>query len=317
MSFADFFWLIFLLSAIQPLIQQRVLLARRMQAVRHLEKRRGSRVITLIHRQESFSFFGLPFARYLDIDDSEEVLRAIELTDERIPIDLVLHTPGGLVLAAEQIAFALARHPARVTVMVPHYAMSGGTLLALAADEIRLAPSAVLGAVDPQVGQQPAVSILSVLERKHVNKIDDETLVLADMSRKAMTQIREAVVALLVGNGMEAEVADKLAARSPKADGPTTTRSRRTWPRALTYRCQRIYLMGSATSSASTPSLAAADPRWSTSRCPTASAAVAPAVSSPRDYSHHRALTHTPPCGGRPITVDITPCWANDAQRRG
>ncbi|MDT4946517.1 MAG: hypothetical protein QOH14_3250 [Pseudonocardiales bacterium] len=211
MSFTDIFWLIFLLSTIQPLLEQRTLLARRVHALRQLERSRGSRVITLIHRQENFSFFGLPFARYLDIDDSEQVLRAIELTDRKVPIDLVLHTPGGLVLAAEQIAQALQRHEAKVTVLVPHYAMSGGTLIALAADEILLAPSAVLGPVDPQVGQYAAASILAAVARKDVSTVKDETLVLADLSRKAMTQVQEAVVALLVGHGMEGKEANNVA----------------------------------------------------------------------------------------------------------
>ena len=53
-----------------------------------------------------------------------------------MPIDIILHTPGGLVLAAEQIAHAILKHPGEVTVFVPHYAMSGGTFIALAADEI-------------------------------------------------------------------------------------------------------------------------------------------------------------------------------------
>jgi ClpP class serine protease len=207
----DLIWLLFLLSAIQPLIQQRALLMRRIRALRQLEKKRGSRAITLIHRQESFSFLGLPFARYIDIDDSEEVLRAIELTDPRMPIDLVLHTPGGLVLAAEQIAYALQRHQAKVTVMVPHYAMSGGTMIALAADEIVLAPSAVLGPVDPQIGQHPAASIMAAVQRKDVNKVDDETLILADISQKAVNQVREVATGLLVGRGMEPEAAHKLA----------------------------------------------------------------------------------------------------------
>jgi ClpP class serine protease len=211
MTFGDIIWLIFLLSAIQPLLQQNTLRGRRVLALRQLEKRRGSRVINLIHRQERLSFFGLPFGRYLDIDDAEEVLRAIDLTDSNLPIDLVLHTPGGLVLAAQQIAHALLRHPAKVTVMVPHYAMSGGTLLALAADEILLAPSAVLGPIDPQIGQQPAASILAAVHLKDISKIDDQTLVLADMSTKAMSQIREAATALLMTNGMDSAVAHKVA----------------------------------------------------------------------------------------------------------
>jgi ClpP class serine protease len=205
-------WLIFLLSTIQPLLQQRVLLTRRLSAIHRLERSRGSRVITLIHRQEAFSFFGLPFARYIDIDDSEAILRAIELTDPSVPIDLIIHTPGGLVLAAEQIAKALHRHQAEVTVMVPHYAMSGGTLIALSANQIVLAPSAVLGPVDPQIGQYAAASILAAVEKKDVNKVDDETLILADMSRKARDQVRDVVFELLTGGGMADDQADKLAA---------------------------------------------------------------------------------------------------------
>lgn len=98
------------------------------------------------------SFLGIPIVRYIDIEDSEQVLRAIRMTAPEMPIDLVLHTPGGLVLAAEQIACALKRHPGKVTVFVPHYAMSGGSLIAMAADEIVLDPNAVLGPIDPQLG---------------------------------------------------------------------------------------------------------------------------------------------------------------------
>lgn len=212
MDISSIIWLIFLLSTIQPLMQQRYLLARRIQAIHRLERRRGSRVITLIHRQEAFSFFGFPFARYIDIDDSEEILRAIELTAPSIPIDLIIHTPGGLVLAAEQIANALFKHQAKVTVMVPHYAMSGGTLIALAADQILMAASAVLGPVDPQIGQYAAASILAAVERKtDINKVEDQTLILADMSGKARNQVRDFVYEVLSGNGMPEDRAEKLA----------------------------------------------------------------------------------------------------------
>jgi len=193
----DLLWFFIILSSLQPVLQQRALATRRVRALRKLEKQRGSRAISLIHRRESFSFLGIPFGGFLDIDDSEAVIRAIELTGKEVPIDLVLHTPGGLVLAAEQIAGALADHPAPVRVLVPHYAMSGGTLIALAADEIVLAPSAVLGPVDPQLGEYPAASILAVVEWKDPNQVDDKTLILADMSRKAQVQVRQFVAALL------------------------------------------------------------------------------------------------------------------------
>ncbi len=197
MSFLDLLWIFLLLTSIQPMLRQRWLEWQRMAAFRRLEEARGSRVIGLIHRQETMSLLGFPIARYIDIQDSEELLRAIQLTAPTVPIDLILHTPGGLVLAAEQIAHALARHPAKVTVFVPHYAMSGGTLIALAADEIAMGEDAVLGPVDPQLGHYPAASILKVLERKPIQEIDDETVILADISEKAIRQVERTLCELL------------------------------------------------------------------------------------------------------------------------
>src|SRR5919106_457012 len=179
---SDIVLVLLFLFVLVPMVSQRLLATRRYRAIRSLERVRGSRVITLIHRQESVSLLGIPLRRFIDVEDSEQVLRAVRLTPDTVPIDLVVHSPGGLVLAAEQIARALHRHPARVTVIVPHYAMSGGTMLALAADEILMDENAVLGPVDPQVGQWPAASIISVAERKPIERIDDQTLMLADIA---------------------------------------------------------------------------------------------------------------------------------------
>ena len=187
---------------------------RRRRLIQDIERRRESRLITLIHRQEGFGLF-MPFGRYIDIDDSEQVLRAIRLTPDDMPIDLLLHTPGGLVLASDQIAYALKRHPGKVTVIVPHYAMSGGTLVALAADAILMDPDAVLGPVDPQLGSLPrgswpAASILKALEQENPNR-DDETLILGDVARKAIDQVR-ATVRELLDERVPGEEADRLAA---------------------------------------------------------------------------------------------------------
>ncbi|HEX68421.1 MAG TPA: hypothetical protein ENG13_05120 [bacterium] len=198
-NFFDLFWLFFIFSALQPLLKQRLLEGARVRLITSLEKKRKSRVITLIHRQETMSLLGFPILRYIDINDSEEILRAIRLTPPDMPIDFILHTPGGLVLASLQIAFALKKHPGKVTVFVPHYAMSGGTFIALAADEIIMDPHAVLGPVDPQLGEYPAVSILKVLEEKDKNEIDDRTLIMADIAKKAIHQVEEAVYKILEG----------------------------------------------------------------------------------------------------------------------
>lgn len=154
-----------------------------------LQQQRKSRVIAMIHRQDTVSLFGVPVSSSIGIEDSEAVLRAIRLTPPDQPIDLVLHTPGGLVLAAEQIALALLERTGKVTVFVPHYAMSGGTLLALTADEIVMDPHAVLGPVDPQIGDMPAASLVKLLELKRPHQISDEMLVLTDIAQKARAQV--------------------------------------------------------------------------------------------------------------------------------
>ena len=210
MSFGDLIWLFFIFSAVQPMLQQKMLEAMRVRKISQLERERKSRVILLVHRQETMRFLGFPVARYIDINDSEEVLRAIQMTDADVPLDLVLHTPGGLVLAALQIAKAVREHKARVTVFVPHYAMSGGTLIALAADEIVMCEHSVLGPIDPQLGESPAASLIKVVEQKPMAKIDDKTLIMADVGRKAITQVKQAASELLTRH-LPAEQATALA----------------------------------------------------------------------------------------------------------
>jgi ClpP class serine protease len=210
MSINDIFWIFIMISALQPVVRQQLMNAMRTRKIARLEAKRGSRVILLVHRQETMRLLGFPLMRYIDINDSEDVLRAIQMTDDDVPLDIVLHTPGGLVLASMQIARAVREHKGKVTVFVPHYAMSGGTLILLAADEIVMSKHAVLGPVDPQLGQSPAASLLKVVEQKPIAEIDDQTLVMADVGRKAITQVKEAARDLLQRR-MPAEQAEVLA----------------------------------------------------------------------------------------------------------
>ena len=207
-------WLIFLFfTLIYPRLQQSLIQNARASALSRLGKKRGTSVITLIHRQETLSLFGLPLTRYIDIDDSEDLLLAIRLTPDDQPIDVIIHTPGGIALAATQIAFALKAHKGKTTVMVPHYAMSGGTLIALAADEILMDAHAVLGPVDPQIGTSEgayaASSILKVVERKEPKDIDDETLYLAEEARKSIEQMK-ATVRQLIGDKYPPEKVEEI-----------------------------------------------------------------------------------------------------------
>ncbi|HEU4438426.1 MAG TPA: ATP-dependent Clp protease proteolytic subunit [Methylomirabilota bacterium] len=191
------FWLVLIAVILQQVYGANRPEVARAQLLDRFQQERKSRVIALIHRQDTVTLFGVPVSSSISIEDSEAVLRAIRLTPENQPIDVILHTPGGLVLAAEQIAKALVQRKAKVTAFVPHYAMSGGSLIALAADEIVMDPNAVLGPVDPQVGSMPAASIVRVLTTKKPEDIDDETLILADVAAKARTQVGAFVAEVL------------------------------------------------------------------------------------------------------------------------
>ncbi len=229
----DIFWLFFMLSALQPIIKQKLLEASRKRLITLIERERKSRVVLLVHRQETMSLLGFPLFRYIDINDSEEVIRAIHMTDPEIPLDLVLHTPGGLVLAATQIARAIFKHKGKVTVFVPHYAMSGGTLLALAADEIVMCEHAVLGPVDPQLGEYPAASILKAAHQKPIAEVDDKTLILADQAEKAIAQMRQEVSDLL---------ADKYARENAEEIAKLLTSG--TWTHDYPITCERAHALG-------------------------------------------------------------------------
>jgi len=213
-SFFDIFWLLLIFFSLWPLFQQKNLEWARLRLIREIEKKRKSRVITMIHRQERIAFMGFPIVRYITIEDSERVLRAIRMTPEDMPIDFIIHTPGGLALAATQIASALAKHKAPVRVIVPHYAMSGGTLIALAADEIIMDENAVLGPLDPQLGQFPAPSVVKAVKEKFQSdrgNIKEEMLILADVAEKALHQMQETIVKILKMKGHDEEKARRIA----------------------------------------------------------------------------------------------------------
>ena len=224
------FWFVLLALTLSPYMSTRTLQNARYRLISLIERKYGHRVITLIHRQEKIGIFGIPIHKYIDIEDSEAVIRAIRTTPPDKPIMMILHTPGGLVLAASQIARALKAHPAKKVVVIPHYAMSGGTLIALAADEIIMDPNATLGPLDPQlVGPNgmymPAPSIIKAVKEKGVDKVSDTMLVLADVAEKAINQVKSFIIELIedkVGREKAEEIADKLVSGYYTHDYPIT-----------------------------------------------------------------------------------------------
>jgi len=218
--------LFFLCSMLISVLQHETVQMKRKQIIHQIEKKRGSKVITLIHRQESVNFLGIPIKQYLKIEDAEAVLRIIRSVPPEKPIDLILHTPGGILLPAYQIARALKEHRGKVTVFIPHYAMSGGTLIALAADQIVMDRNAVLGPVDPQLVSgktvMPAVSVIKIPEHKDWNSISDQTVVLFDQAQKSIQQVKDMVSYLLSGKkkSFVKKVTDRLVAGVTTHDFP-------------------------------------------------------------------------------------------------
>jgi ClpP class serine protease len=75
-------------------VQRQVLAARRRQSLAALSRKRKATMITLIHRQETVSLLGIPLARYIDIDDSQSILRAIRETPPDRPIEMCSTRPA-------------------------------------------------------------------------------------------------------------------------------------------------------------------------------------------------------------------------------
>ncbi|MCD4673865.1 MAG: hypothetical protein K8R77_14475 [Anaerolineaceae bacterium] len=217
MTFLNLLWLVLLIAALTPVIRQKMIEATRARLMRDLGETRGTRVIPLIHRQEEMRILGFPVMRRFEVEDSEEVLRAIRMTDDAQPIDVILHLPCGLSLALEQVAMALSQHPANVTVIIPHYAMSGGALVALAADQVLMDAQAVLGPLSPLVGGFPAASVLHALETAGAENAADETVILADVARKTQAQVRQ-VIQRVAHSHHTTEMAEKLAEQLTAAE---------------------------------------------------------------------------------------------------
>ena len=196
------FVLLFLYAIIYPQSQLKQIRLRRMAKLKAMEKSHGCKVLTMIHRREAISLFGIPAYQYIDEEDAEQILRWIRKYKD-YPLELILHTPGGQLHSSIQIARALRRHPKNTKVIIPHYSMSGGTIIALAANEIVMDKDAVIGPIDPQIGDfirgmYPAPSWIYAAETKK-EQSDDITLVMSDISRKALKFTRNVAKELLEG----------------------------------------------------------------------------------------------------------------------
>ncbi len=215
--------LFFITTSFLSLFSYRIVEVRADRLVNRLAEKHHSVVLTMIHRVVTVGLLGIPVREYIREEDAERILARLENIPPEKPVDVILHTPGGDLLPAIQIARALKRHKGPVTVYVPFYAMSGGTLIALAADRIVMGEGASLGPVDPQliVGGRvvPAVSVLRVLKEKGPEKVSDETLLVADQAKRAVRLVSDTIRFLLAGR-VPAKTVDRLVKRLVLDPGP-------------------------------------------------------------------------------------------------
>jgi membrane-bound ClpP family serine protease len=97
----------------------------------------------------------LVYTGVLERADTFALVRRIRAADPHLPLVLVLDTTGGDMSAGLQLLHALSSHPSRVVVRVADECWSAGTLAALGADEIILAPDANLGFCDAIAHTEP------------------------------------------------------------------------------------------------------------------------------------------------------------------
>jgi hypothetical protein len=166
--------------------------------IAQMEKARGSRVLCVIHQSgmESDS---------VDTVTAEDILTALQSTDPNKPLDIILHTPGGYSYQAHQIALAVKAHRGRKTVFVPYFAMSGGTIISLAADEIVMSPHAAIGPIDAQFPvyhlrrMVPTRAVLDLVNTKPASRVHDELLELAVECKRGVLQDHKNAVELMQG----------------------------------------------------------------------------------------------------------------------
>lgn len=103
---------------------------------------------------------------YVNDGDKNAFMTVVHGCDFSKGLDLILHTPGGDIAAAESLVDYLHQlYGCDIRVIVPQLAMSAGTMIACAAKEIVMGKQSSLGPIDPQLQNVPAIGVLAELDK--------------------------------------------------------------------------------------------------------------------------------------------------------
>lgn len=144
----------------------------RQELIRKIEATTGTTLICYVSQSAE-----------IDRSDTVPIVDLLHNIKRGTPIDLLLNSPGGNIDAAEKIITLIRKRAgtAQVHVIVPDYAKSAATLIALGADSIVMSDSSELGIIDPQValhdsnGNPQIVSAQSYLDAFHLHSANLES----------------------------------------------------------------------------------------------------------------------------------------------
>ena len=159
-------------------------------------ERAGAKTIAIIHDFDNPMHYQSPEREDLSTREAFEVLAAIRAAGEGTPLNIVLHTPGGMRMAAELIATALKDRP-NTTAYVPYCAMSAGTMIALSCSKVVMGKHACLGPIDTQFAGFPADGFTRLLKEKPVDQISDLWLMVSYLVEKDLKTARQRACDLL------------------------------------------------------------------------------------------------------------------------
>lgn len=112
-----------------------------------------------------------PYVFSINIEDVQGFMSAmVGLRGESL--DLILHSPGGSLEAADQIVQYLRQKYKHIRAIIPLNAMSAATMIACACEEIYLGKQSALGPIDPQITVPSANGQFSVAAQSILDEFD-------------------------------------------------------------------------------------------------------------------------------------------------
>lgn len=121
-----------------------------------------------------------PMLQSITVEDIQGFMAALNGLKGK-ELDLIIHSPGGSLEAADQIVQYLRSKYDHIRAIIPQNAMSAATMIACACDEIVMGKQSAIGPIDPQItlpgphGQftAPAQSILDDFEKAKASILED------------------------------------------------------------------------------------------------------------------------------------------------